>query len=185
MAAQALFGTGVFRYFVFADSGWDYATYDVAHAAHDTRLAATYLDATDPDLAAFAAHGGKLLVFHGWADPALNPLSTVAYYERVLARDPKAPAYVRLYMLPGVLHCAGGPGPDVVPFLPALVDWVEHAHAPERLIATKRDQHGATVRTRPVCPYPQHAAYTGRGNTDSASSFVCRDKDSAPSRSPG
>jgi tannase/feruloyl esterase len=169
---QARFAIG-FKYFVAEDSSWDYATYDLSHWTHDVRLAGTFLNATDPDLSAFAAHGGKLILFHGWSDPALNPLATIAYYERVAKRDPKSLANVRLYLLPGVLHCAGGAGPDQVAFLSALRDWVERDEAPDRLIASKLDR-GRVMRTRPVCPYPQHAAYMGRASTDSASSFVCR-----------
>lgn len=165
-----------FRYFVAEDSSWDYATYDLSHWTRDVRLLRTFLNATSPDLSAFVAHGGKLILFHGWADPALNPLSTIAYYEQVAKRDPGSLANVRLYLLPGVLHCSGGAGPDQVPFLPALRDWVERGNAPDRLIATKFDRRRTAVRTRPVCPYPQHEAYTGRGSTDSASSFVCRSK---------
>lgn len=168
---QARFAIG-FKYFA-EDSAWDYATYDLSHWARDVRFVRTYLNATDPDLSAFAAHGGKLLIFHGWSDPALNPLATIAYYERVTRGDAKSAANVRLYLLPGVLHCSGGAGPDQVAFLPALREWVERGRAPDRLIATKFEQHRA-VRTRPVCPYPHHAAYTGQGSTDSASSFVCR-----------
>lgn len=169
---QAQFAIG-FKYFVAGDSTWDYATYDLSHWPRDVALLGTFLNATNPDLSRFTAHGGKLIVFHGWADPALNPLATIAYFEQVVRRDPQSPANVRLYMMPGVLHCGGGAGPDQVPFLPALRDWVEHGRAPDRLIATKFEQRRA-VRTRPLCPYPQHAAYTGRGSTDSASSFVCR-----------
>lgn len=168
---QARFAIG-FKYFV-ADSGWDYATYDLSRWARDTRFVSTYLNATAPGLSAFAAHGGKLILYHGWSDPALNPLATIAYYEAAVRHDAKSAANVRFYLLPGVLHCSGGAGPDQVPFLPALRDWVESGRAPDRLTATKLER-GRAVRTRPVCPYPQHAAYTGRGSTDSASSFVCR-----------
>lgn len=172
--AQALFAMGIYRYFVLGDSSWDYARYDLSRSSRDTRAAGAYLNAVDPDLSAFAAHRGKLLMYHGWADPALNPLSTIDYYRRVVARDPRAAAYLRLYMLPGVLHCAGGTGPDDVPFAPALRDWVERGRAPGTLVGTKHDAHGAIARTRPICPYPRHEVYTGHGSTDSASSFVCR-----------
>jgi feruloyl esterase len=169
---QALFAIG-FKYFVAEDSSWDYATYDLSHWTQDVRLAGTFLNATDPDLSAFAQHGGKLILFHGWSDPALNPLATIAYYEKVVRREPRSVADIRFYLLPGVLHCGGGAGPDQVAFLPALRDWVERGQAPDRLIASKVER-GRVVRTRPLCPYPQHAVYTGRGSTDSASSFVCR-----------
>ena len=90
-------------------------------------------------------------------------------------RDTKRTApHFRLFMLPGVLHCDGGPGPDDVDWFGAIADWVERGLGPERLIAAKVDETGKTTRTRPVCPYPQRAAYTGRGGTDDAGNFVCR-----------
>jgi Tannase and feruloyl esterase len=168
------FGTQFFKYFVFADPDWTYRGYDIAaNWQRDTRRVASFLDADNPDLSAFRARKGKLLLWHGWADPALNPLATIRYYDRVVARDPGAAADVRLFMLPGVLHCAGGPGPDQVDRLAAMVDWVEKGEAPSRLVAAKRN--GATVvRTRPLCAYPSRAVYKGSGSTDDAANFVCR-----------
>ena len=95
-------------------------------------------------------------------------------YEAVRARDPRATEYLRLTMLPGVLHCAGGNGPAQVPWLRAITDWVERGQAPEQLIATKRDSTGKVTRTRPVCAYPQKAVYSGAGSTDDAASFMCK-----------
>ncbi|MFI5244627.1 MAG: tannase/feruloyl esterase family alpha/beta hydrolase, partial [Gemmatimonadales bacterium] len=111
---QGAFGTEFFKYIVFADSTWDYTKYDLSHWAADTKRAAEILNANNPDLSAFRAHGGKLILAHGWSDPALNPLETIKYYEAVRSRDPSAANYVRLYMMPGVLHCSDGPGCDIV-----------------------------------------------------------------------
>ena len=168
------FGTQFFKYFVFADPNWSYRGYDVAaNWYRDTRRVASFLDADNPDLGAFRARKGKLLLWHGWADPALNPLATVRYYDRVVARDPGAAEDVRLFMMPGVLHCAGGQGADQVDRLAAIVDWVEKGEAPTRLVASKRV--GAdVVRTRPLCMYPQAAIYKGSGSTDEAANFTCR-----------
>lgn len=177
---QGAFGTEFFKYFVFGDSTWDYTRYDLAHAESDIKRADALISATNPDLKAFTAHGGKLILAHGWSDPALNALATVGYYESVKARDPSADQYLRLYLLPGVLHCAGGTGCDVVDWYTLISDWVERGAAPARVVASKlgpAPSPGAprpTVRTRPLCPYPQHAAYGGSGSTDDEKSFVCR-----------
>jgi feruloyl esterase len=114
-----------------------------------------------------------LIVWHGWADPALTPLATVRYHEQVSARDPKASDYLRTFMMPGVLHCTGGTGPDNVNWPAAISDWVESGKAPERLIARKL-VNGSAVRSRPLCPYPQKAEYQGSGSTDDEGNFVCR-----------
>ena len=171
------FGTEMFKYLVFNDPSFDYTRYDLSTYKKDTALAATVLNATDPNLDAFKNRGGKLLLWHGWSDPALTALASVKYYEQVHARDAKAGDYFRMFMMPGVLHCAGGPGPDTVDWAAAIDEWVEKGKAPERIVAQKRGGVGtaATVaRTRPLCPYPQRAVYSGSGSTDDAASFACR-----------
>lgn len=178
-SVQAAFGIEFFKYMVFADSAWDYTRYDLARWEADTRDAASLLNATNPDLSAFKARGGKLILAHGWSDPALNALATINYYMAVTARDPAAPNYVRLFMMPGVLHCAGGPGCDMVDWYTAIADWVERGKAPEKIIAGKTPSATATAatalpRTRPLCPYPKHAVYGGRGSTDDASNYSCK-----------
>ena len=172
--AQVMFASEGGKYLFASDSTWDYSTYDLSNWARDSRHASTFLNADNPDITKFAARNGKLLLWHGWADPAINALGTIEYYEAVRARDPKAADYLRLTMLPGVLHCAGGNGPAQVPWLRAISDWVERGQAPEQLIATKRDTTGKVVRTRPVCAFPQRAVYKGEGSTDDAANFSCR-----------
>ena len=167
------FGTGIFKYLVFNDPDWDYSKYNLANWKKDTALAASFLNATNPDLSAFNARGGKLIVWHGWADPALTPLASIRYHEQVYARDPKAASYFRTFLMPGVLHCAGGAGPDVADWTAAIVDWVENNKAPDRVVATK-SANGAVVRSRPLCPYPQKAVYGGSGSTDDERNFACR-----------
>jgi pimeloyl-ACP methyl ester carboxylesterase len=167
------FGTGFFKYFVFNNPNWDYSTYDLASALKDTREVGEHLNADNDDLTAFRARKGKLILAHGWADPALNPLSTIAYYERVLARDRKAGESVRLFMEPGVTHCLGGAGPDTIDWFSAITDWVERDRAPERVIARKLEK-GSVINERPLCPYPQRAHYDGKGNPNEAASFTCR-----------
>jgi feruloyl esterase len=169
------FSTEYFRNFIFSDPKWDYSTYDIAQNwRRDTRLSATMLNADNPDLGPFKARNGKLLLWHGWSDPALNPRATIRYVNEVRKKDPASESYARLFLLPGVLHCSGGNGPDRVDWTTAIVDWVEKGTAPSQLLATKRGQDGNVVRSRPVCSYPKRAVYSGSGNTDDASSFVCR-----------
>jgi feruloyl esterase len=177
---QGGFGTEFFKYIVFADSAWDYTKYDLSHWETDTRSAAAVLNAVNPDLSAFKARGGKLILAHGWSDPALNALVTIKYFDAVRSRDASASDYVRLYMMPGVLHCQGGPGCDVIDWYTPIADWVERGKAPGSIIAGKATPSSAVPsaspysRTRPLCPYPQHAVYSGQGSTDDASSFSCK-----------
>jgi hypothetical protein len=171
------FGTEMFKYLVFNDPSFDYTRYDLSTYRKDTTFAATFLNATDPNLDAFKTRGGKLLLWHGWSDPALTALASVKYYDQVQARDPNVRDYFRMFMMPGVLHCAGGPGPDTVDWAAAIDEWVEQGKAPDRLIAQKRAGVGAAAtvaRTRPLCAYPQRAVYTGTGSIDQAENFVCK-----------
>jgi len=134
------------------------------------------VDATDTDLTAYQARGGNLLMWFGWADPALNPMMGVEYYESVVKRmGPDTKNFFRLFMMPGVFHCAGGVGCDNFPRLEALIDWVEKGKAPERLVASRLEK-GTVVRTRPLCPHPQVARYSGQGSKDDAASFTCESK---------
>lgn len=168
------FGTDFFKYMAVGRKDWDYATYDLSNWRRDTAEVARYLNAVDPDLSRFKASGGKLILSHGWADPALNPLSTIAYYDQVQARDPRVRDYVRLFMMPGVLHCAGGAGPDFVDWFTPIADWVEHGGAPDRVIAQERGDVARILNARPLCPYPQRAVYDGKGGVNEADSYVCR-----------
>lgn len=167
------FGTQVFKYLVFNQPDWDYSKYDFSTFDADTRLAASFLNANNPDLRPFNEHHGKLIIWHGWADPALPAQATSEYYRQVQAHDPKAAEYCRLFMVPGCLHCGGGPGASEIDWLSVIVDWVEQAKAPDKLVASKRD-HGKVVMTRPIYPYPQCAVYSGKGDPNSADSFVPR-----------
>jgi feruloyl esterase len=168
------FATGFFKYFVFNDPNWDYSKYDLSTAMKDSRGVGEVLNADNADLSAFRARKGKLILAHGWSDPALNPLSTIAYYERVLATDRTASDAVRLFMQPGVMHCLGGPGPDTIDWFTAIADWVERDRAPERIIARKIGSDGVVSNARPLCPFPQRARYDGKGNPNDAASYSCK-----------
>lgn len=172
-SAQFAFGTGIFKYLVFNDPEWDYTRYELNGLKKDGAQAAAYLNATDPNLDAFKAHGGKMILWHGWADSGLTPLASIRYHEQVYARDPNASDYFRTFMLPGVLHCSGGVGPDVVDWPSVIDQWVENGNAPDRVIARKV-ANGQTTQTRPLCAYPKKAEYTGSGSTDDEKNFVCK-----------
>jgi Tannase and feruloyl esterase len=189
---MALFGIGYFSNMVYGRPDWDDRSFDLAAdlraAAEKTAQA---LDATDANLDPFRARGGKLILYHGWEDPAIPAVSTINYYDDVVARlgRPHADSFVRLYMVPGVQHCAGGPGPDAFGQMDewssddaahslrvALEQWVEKDAAPSTVIASKYAGQGParkTTMTRPLCPHPQEARYSGMGNANDAASFAC------------
>lgn len=129
------------------------------------------LGAWNPNLRPFAARGGKLLVYHGWTDALLSPWNSIAYWEAVNRRmgARNVPSFFRLFMAPGVDHCRGGAGPDRFDALTAVMAWRERGQAPDRLIAATAGGN----RTRPLCPHPQVARYSGTGSTDEAANFQC------------
>ncbi|MGH9497438.1 MAG: tannase/feruloyl esterase family alpha/beta hydrolase, partial [Candidatus Sulfotelmatobacter sp.] len=148
------------------------------------------MNATNPDISAFLARGGKLILYHGWNDPGISPLNTVNYYEEVVKTvgGQKAEQSVRLYMVPGMQHCGGGPGAtsfgqgESAPrsaadhdVFTSLVQWVEDGKAPGTIIASKYgDKEGNVLdMTRPLCAYPQEVKYNGTGDPKLAASFSC------------
>jgi feruloyl esterase len=161
------------KYFVFEDPSWTYASYDFSDWLERAAASGKLLDAKDPDLRKFKARGGKLLMFHGWSDPALPATRTIEYFESVANIDPQLSAFVRLYLMPGVGHCRGGVGPDRVDWITALENWVERDHRPAELLATKLDAGGVKLLDRPLCPYPDVAQYDRIGNVNAARSFRC------------
>jgi feruloyl esterase len=195
------FGLNYFRYMVFGSPAWDYRTVSAERAVQiaDERTAQT-VNAADPDLRRFKAAGGKLMLYHGWSDPLIPGLSTVNYYDNVVARlgMQETEGFARLYMAPGMQHCMGGPGPNSFGQLPdfpqvstdtdphnnifnALEQWVEKGTPPGPIIATKYvndlDPAQGVKMTRPLCPYPQTAKYKGTGDTNDAANFVCTESD--------
>ena len=131
------------------------------------------LNATDPDLAAFRKRGGKLIVWFGWADPLVNPARVVEYYQAVRGRMGSSTGdFFRLYMIPGVFHCGGGPGCDSFARLSTLIQWVEGGTAPDNVVASCI-QGDKVTRTRPLCAYPAVATYRGFGSPDQADSYTC------------
>jgi feruloyl esterase len=164
------FGTEIFKYLIFQDPEWDYSTYDFSDFFKETRYASAYLDATSTDYSKFKERKGKMIIYHGWNDPALSAYATIEHYEALRKQDPDIGDYVRLFLLPGVLHCGSGPGPDRTDWIWLLRNWVEHGHAPERVIMSKV-KDGEILMTRPVFPYPRKAIYDGQGDPHLESSF--------------
>jgi feruloyl esterase len=164
---QGVIGIEFFKYFVYGDSAWSYVGYDFARAGRDGAKVAAVVSATNPDLSAFRARGGKLLLAHGWSDPALSARSTIEYFKAVERRTPQASSFTRLFLMPGVLHCQGGSGCDDVDYAGIIRRWVEQGEAPSRIIARKL-RGAQVVRTRPLCAYPMTARYNGTGSTDDA-----------------
>jgi len=208
---QWSYSEGFLRGMVFEDMTYDTTTFnfDTDMAKVNNKMIkgqslAKVVNASDTDLSAFKKRGGKLIMYHGWADPGIPPENSTNYYEAVVngasegkptgGMSPAALAetkkYFRLYMVPGMAHCAGGPGPNVFGSLTqtpgaepknnlfvALQQWVEKGIAPEEIIATKytdNQQAKGVERTRPLCPYPQVAKYKGTGSTDQAENFTCK-----------
>jgi feruloyl esterase len=131
------------------------------------------IDANDPDLSAFRQHGGKLIMYFGWADPQLNPRVAVEYYDQVKEKmGDSTGGFARLFMVPGMFHCGGGIGTGTFDVATPLLHWVESGDAPKTIAASKVVR-GAVVRTRPLCPYPQMAQYKGSGSIDDAANFSC------------
>jgi feruloyl esterase len=163
-----------YRYVVFKDPNWDWKTFnfdsDIVRGDLPENLV---MNATDPDMKAFFAHGGKLLLYHGWSDPQVPALNTIKYYESVVANlGSGAAKHIRLFMAPGMGHCGGGEGPNAFDKIGALERWVEQGTAPDMLTAS-HITNGHVDRTRPLCPYPRVAKYTGTGSIDDAANFVC------------
>jgi feruloyl esterase len=165
-----------YKYFVHSSPNWDWKTmnFDRDVVSVDEKLG-PILNAVNPNLAAFKARGGKLIMYHGWNDQLITPSNTVNYFNSVAKTmgTRETDEFARLFMAPGMLHCAGGPGPNSFNAVAALEQWVEQGIKPEKLIASHAT-NGVVDRTRPLCPYPQVAVYTGSGSVDEAANFVCK-----------
>jgi feruloyl esterase len=176
MAGPAPFSIGVdlFKYIVFGDANWDFKTLNWDSDVEKTLQASKDMDALNPNLKPFFDRGGKIISYHGWADPQISPGSTAGYYESVMKQmggAAKVQENYRLFMVPGMNHCQGGVGTDQFDMLTALETWVEKKQAPASILASRT---AAPQRTRPLCPYPQAAVYKGSGSTDEAANFTCK-----------
>lgn len=167
--------TTYMKFLVFEDPSWDFRTFDYDRdAARAVRAGSEQMDVPPEGLEAFFDGGGKLMLSHGWADGLIPPMSTVNFYTDLIADlgPDRAAAGARLFMIPGMGHCAGGEGPFVFDAISTIDEWVETGRAPARIVVS--NPPGAPPRTRPLCPWPQEAAYSGQGSTDDEQRFVCR-----------
>src|SRR5216683_806594 len=198
---QTFLGGDFYKYMVFDDPSWDFHSLDFDHdIATADRAMAAVINSTSPDVGDFRALGGKLIMWHGWADPLVNSRNSIDYLRSVAAslghhreeeeeeEDEHGAAratrgFLRLFMAPGMAHCAGGPGLNTFDTLTAIERWVEEGKAPKKLIASHTtlgfpdNVMSATPPpgdfSRPLCPWPKTAHWTGRGSKTDASSFVC------------
>ena len=169
-----------FKYFLVQNPQWDWTTLTAgAFEQYFDQSAEEFgavIGTDNPNLSGFRDRGGKLVVWHGWADQLIPSEGSIDYYERVQKQmgGPEATAgFVRLFMAPGVGHCSGGPGPQPAGALDAVVSWVEQGKAPDALRTLKRGPAGATTPGRPLCPYPLVPKYNGTGGADDASNYSC------------
>ena len=174
---------GFFKYMVFEDPDWNFRTFDFdTDLAFALKKVGPALDATNPDLRNLQDSAGKLIVYHGWSDPDISPLGSINYYEDVLSlfgsnthRESalaKTQDFFRLFLVPGMGHCSGGPGYNSLDALGAIERWVEDGIAPDSILGTRVEDRKVR-RARPVCAYPSIAEWDGAGNPDDASSFTC------------
>ena len=192
--SMVAYSTNFFQYMVFSDAKWNYHTADISGALlAANRDTASVLNSTNPDLKPFHQRGGKLILYHGWLDAAISPLNTIKYYRDVISNmgQGSADEFLRLYMIPGMGHCAGGPGPFVFGQLgigkerdpdhnifAALERWVEAGTVPGPIVGRKpnddKDASKGVKFTRILCPFPEVAAYDGKSDPKTASSFSCQ-----------
>ena len=135
-----------------------------------------HIDAVNPDLSKFKSSGGKLLLYHGWADTGITPETTIWYYDSVLEKmGYNQSSWMRLFMVPGMGHCGGGPGVNTLDTIATLENWVENGVAPDQILG-----RGAQGMSRPLCPYPQYAEYKGSGDLKDVANWACKAPSSVP-----
>lgn len=165
-----------YKFLVFKDADWNYLNFNAERdIATGDKTAGSLMNSIDPNLKPLFSRGGKVLMFHGWADPGIAPQNSVNYYDSVVEKLGKAAVSnsIRLFMVPGMGHCAGGDGTSTFNMMDAMSAWVEQGKAPDRIEAS-RVRAGKTDRTRPLCPYPQVAVYNGLGSIDESANFSCK-----------
>jgi feruloyl esterase len=173
-------GLGFWRHVVFSDPGWDPQTFDWDRDLAFARArVGTLVDATNPDLRAFKARGGRIIMTAGWNDPVHAPEDAIWYYEgteRQMGGDDKTKDFFRLFMVPGMGHCApasAAPALNTADAMTALEMWTEHQVAPERIVISRPASGETPARSRLLCPYPLVARWRGSGSSEDAANFAC------------
>jgi feruloyl esterase len=166
-----------FKYFIHKDPNWDWHTFNPAtdiDTALKTETGVVDLPDHDVKLKPFFDHGGKLLMYHGWADAHVTPMSSVEFFNDVVSQlgQRVVGKSIQLYMVPGMDHCGGGPGTDTFDKVSVIEKWIATGSAPDEIVASHLTD-GKIDRTRPLCPLGKVATYTGRGSTDDAENFTC------------
>ena len=194
---MSMYGANFYRNFIYQDKNWSFHGFDLDKGRADAnRVVGSIMNANDVHFAGFKAHGGKLIQYAGMADSIVTPLSSVKFYQAVIAAQGRMSAaaalahtqeFYRLFLAPGVGHCGGGAGPNQFgqaggvgdaehDMVVALEQWVEKGVPPTRLVATKfvaDDKAKGVAITRPLCPFPQVAKYQGSGAVTDAANFAC------------
>jgi len=175
-AEPIMYAADAYKYVIVKDRNWDPVRFNPATDL-DLALSADpddVLGSTDPNLRTFFGRGGKLLLYHGWSDPQVTPYNTVDFFQKVVASQGGAGVgtSIQLYMVPGMNHCAGGPGTDNFDRMAAIEDWIKTGSAPKRIEAWHAT-NGTTDRTRPLCPFGQVAKWNGSGSTNESANFAC------------
>ncbi len=167
------------KFWVYFDPTWNPAvlTYDnyLQFFKDNVQHVGPMMASDNPNLFPFRIQGGKVLMWHGFADQLIVPEGSIDYYNTVALLNggyKHTEKFARLFMAPGVGHCGGGNGPQPQGLFDAVVNWVEHGKAPDTVLASKALPDGS-MQTRPLCPYPEQARYKGHGSTDDAANFVC------------
>lgn len=171
---QFAMGTEYFKYMVFNDSLWNYSNYNFSDFFKATQNNAAIHDARATDYSNFHNNGGKIIIYHGWNDPAISVNASIKHFDDIKTIDPSIDNYLKLFLLPGVNHCGGGFGPSRVNWLKIIRNWVENGVSPEKIIV-KKHKNGELIMSRPIFAYPKTAVYDGKGNPNLESSFKERE----------
>jgi feruloyl esterase len=159
------------RIWAFQNQDYDWHSFDLDRDMPIIDRKIGFVDATDPDLKKFKAHGGKLLLYAGWADTTITPKNTVEYYQSIVKKmsSKETKDFAELFMVPGMGHCRGGNGPDTFDTIGTMENWREKGVTPVAIPATNRN----SGLSRPLCPYPQYAKYKGTGDLKDAANWAC------------
>ncbi len=165
---------GSYKYVLYQDANWDWHKFDLDHDVTAADDKAPYLNALNPDLKAFKARGGKLLMYHGWNDQLITAENSINYFSSVTKKmGARQDSWYRLFMVPGMQHCRGGPGPNQFNVMGVMERWREGNQPPAQILASHVTNNNVDM-TRPLCPYPQVAVHSGNGSTNDAANFACR-----------